>query len=137
MKLVLDSSAALASVLPEPHQAKAKQLLDEFRQGLHELLTPDIFPIEVLNGLAKAERQKRIKGGYPLWLRIMADSPVLHPHFPLLPRAYAISDQTKSAVYDCVYVALGEREGCDVVSADDKLVKNLKGRFGIISLSDL
>ena len=132
MKAVLDSSAALASVLPEPHQAKAIQLLDEFRNGLHDLLAPDIFPIETLNGIAKAERQRRIRNGYALWQGIMSDSPVYHPHFPLLPRAYAISAQTLTAVYDCVYVALAELEGCELVTADDKLVKNLQSTFPFI-----
>jgi predicted nucleic acid-binding protein len=91
MRAVLDSSAALPSVIPEPTTAKAVRLLSEYRQGLHELLAPDIFPLEALNGLAKAERQKRIVPGtaFQLWKAIMVDSPVYHPHFQLLPRAYA------------------------------------------------
>jgi predicted nucleic acid-binding protein len=28
-------------------------------------------------------------------------------------------------VYDCLYVALAEREKCDLVTADEKLVRNL------------
>lgn len=138
MRAVLDSSAALASVLPEPLQAQAIRLLDEFRQGIHELLAPDIFPIETLNGIAKAERQKRIRKGYQLWEGIMVDCPILHPHAPLLPRAYAISDQTKSAVYDCTYVAMAELEGCELVTADDRLVKNLQPTFPfVVHLKDL
>jgi len=124
--------------LPEPHQAKAIQFLDDCRLGLHDLLAPDIYPIETLNGLAKAERQKRIRNAYPLWQGIMADSPVYHPHFALLPRVYAISAQTLSAVYDCVYVCLAEKEGCELVTADDRLVQNLQARFPfVIHLKDL
>ena len=95
MRAVLDSSTALASVLPEPLKPKAIQFLDEFRSGLHDLLAPDIFPIETLNGLAKAERQKRIKQAYSLWQGIMSDCPVLHPHFVLLTRAHEISDEER------------------------------------------
>jgi predicted nucleic acid-binding protein len=138
MKLVLDSSAALP--IPEPDSASAIRLIDEYRQGLHELLAPDIFPVETLNGLTKAERQKRILSGtaFTLWRAIMADSPVYHPHFQLLPRAYAISSATLSAIYDCVYVALAERENCEFVTTDDKLVNNLQGRFPfVIPLSSL
>jgi predicted nucleic acid-binding protein len=138
MRAVIDSSVAIASVLPEPHQAKAIQFLDDFRVGLHDLLAPDIYPIETLNGLAKAERQKRIRNAYPLWQGIMADSPVYHPHFALLPRVYAISAQILSAVYDCVYVCLAEKEGCELVTADDGLVQNLQTRFPfVLHLKDL
>ena len=32
-------------------------------------------------------------------------------------------------MYDCLYVALAEREGCELVTADDKLVKKLGPTF--------
>jgi predicted nucleic acid-binding protein len=47
MKYVLDSSAALPCVLPEKDSAKAIQLRDDARNGVHELLAPDIFPAEI------------------------------------------------------------------------------------------
>ena len=113
---------------------------DEYRQGLHDLLVPDIFPLETLNGLAKAERQNRIPlgSGYALWQTILADAPTFHPHFSLFPRAYAIAAATKVAIYDLLYLALAERESCELVTADDRFVKNLQGRFPfIVHLSTL
>jgi predicted nucleic acid-binding protein len=84
MKYVLDSSAALPWVLPEKHSAKAIQLRDDARTGVHELLGPDIFPAEVFNALLKAERTKRINVGEAkiLYASIAADIPALHPHLP-------------------------------------------------------
>jgi predicted nucleic acid-binding protein len=35
-------------------------------------------------------------------------------------------------VYDCLYVALAEREGCDFITADDRLVKRLQAHFRFI-----
>ncbi len=140
MKYVLDSSAALPSVIAEAVSSKAIRLLDEYRNGLHDLLAPDIYPIETLNGLTKAERQRRIAPGtaFSFWMGLMGRSPTYHAHFPLLARAHAIAASTLSAVYDCVYVALAEREGCEMVSADDRLVRNLQGRFPfVISLASL
>jgi hypothetical protein len=89
MKYVLDSSAALPRVLPEKDSAKAIRLRDEARNGLHELLAPDIFPAEVFNALLKAERTQRINVGEAktLYASIGADIPVLHPYLPLMPRA--------------------------------------------------
>ena len=63
MRYVLDSSVALKWVLPEADSAKALRLRDEYRNGLHELLAPDIFPSVIANGLVSAERQKRIRTG--------------------------------------------------------------------------
>ena len=50
----------------------------------------------------------------------------------LLLRACAISSQEKIGFYDCLYVALAEREGCELITADDKLVKNLQAQFPFI-----
>jgi predicted nucleic acid-binding protein len=91
MKYILDSSVALKWVLPEQDSANASRLRDEFHVGLHELVAPDIFPIEVGHALAKAERRKTISApdGWSLWQAIMADCPVLAPSIALMPRAYA------------------------------------------------
>src|SRR5437879_3068199 len=60
MRYVLDSTVALKIALPEPDSAKAIQLRDDFRNGIHELLAIDVFPIEVGHALTRAERQRRI-----------------------------------------------------------------------------
>ncbi len=39
---------------------------------------------------------------------------------------------TRHAVYDCVYVALAEAEGCELVTADDKLARTLRPSFPFI-----
>ena len=63
MKYVLDSNVALKWVLPEADDDKAIRIRDEFRQGFHELLSPDVFPIEVAHSLAGAERRGDIQHG--------------------------------------------------------------------------
>jgi predicted nucleic acid-binding protein len=51
--------------------------------------------------------------------------PDLHPYLSLLPRAYELSSQARIGVYDCLYVALAEREGCPLLTADDRLARSL------------
>lgn len=51
-------------------------------------------------------------------------------------RAYDIAAQTRASNYDATYVALAEREGCNLVTADNKLQKALSG-FPIVSLDSL
>jgi predicted nucleic acid-binding protein len=36
------------------------------------------------------------------------------------------------SVYDCLYVALAERESCELVTADDQLVRKLRPQFPFI-----
>ncbi len=103
-------------------------------------MPPDIFPVETTHSLTRAERQNRITPaqGALLFIDLMNNLPQLHPQLPLLPRAYAISSSLRVGVYDCLYVVLAEREKCELVTADDKLVKNLQPHFPfIIALSSL
>jgi predicted nucleic acid-binding protein len=60
MKYVLDSCVAFKWVGPEADTDKALRLRDDTRAGLHELLAPDVFPVEVAHALTRAERQGRI-----------------------------------------------------------------------------
>jgi hypothetical protein len=46
MKYVVDASVALKWVLPEAQSGKARNLRDDFQNRVHELLAPDIFPVE-------------------------------------------------------------------------------------------
>jgi predicted nucleic acid-binding protein len=134
MTFALDSSVALKWVLPEAYSDKAIRLRDDFHNGAIDLVAPDIFPVETLHALTKAERQKRIVHGtaQALWQSILADCPVLHPHIPLLDRAYEIASAERIGIYDCIHVALAERETCELVTADDKLIKNLQAKFPFI-----
>jgi predicted nucleic acid-binding protein len=134
MKYVLDASVAFKWEVPELNSDKAIRLRDESRAGLRELIAPDFFPVEVAHSMTRAERQGRISpsDGWRLWLGIMADAPILHPYLPLMARAYALSSSIRHGVYDCLYIALAEREGCELVTADDKLVKNLRATFPLI-----
>jgi hypothetical protein len=79
-----------------------------------------------------------VANGWALWLGVMADSPHLVPSIPLMPRAYEISSRMRVGIYDCLYVALAEQEKCELVTADDKLIKNLQAQFPfIVALASL
>lgn len=138
MTYVLDSCVALKWGLPEFDTVKAIQVREDFRQGLHQLLAPDVFPIEVAHHLAKSERRGLIlpgEGSKKL-ADIFTYLPNLDSYMLLLPRAFAIASAARIGVYDCLYVALAEREGCELLTADDRLVRALPG-FPIVSLASL
>jgi predicted nucleic acid-binding protein len=135
MKYVLDACVAVKWVLTEPDSAKAINLRDEFRKGVHELLAPDFVPAEVGHSLARAERKGIITPpqGSIFLADVLCTLPALHPSLPLLPRAFTISSATRSGVFDCLYVALAEQEGCQLVTADLRLLANLQTLFPFIA----
>jgi predicted nucleic acid-binding protein len=55
MKCVLDANVALKWVLRERDSDKSRQLLVDYQQQIHDLLAPDIFPIEVAHALRGCE----------------------------------------------------------------------------------
>jgi predicted nucleic acid-binding protein len=91
-------------------------------------MAPDVFPVEVAHALAKAERRNLIAPpqGIAFLMDVLSTPPRLIPCLPLLPRAFAIASQAQIGVYDCLYVALAEREGCELLTADERLVRVLQ-----------
>ena|SRR5947209_4975492 len=134
MKYVLDSSVALKWVLQEVDSSKADALRRAFQTGLHELLAPDVLPIECAHALSRAERKNIIQPpqGYRHLLNILSTPPRLYSYLPLLDRAFEISSATRQGTYDCLYIALAERERCELVTADIKLVNSLQRRFPML-----
>lgn len=140
MRCVIDSSVAFKWAVAEADSDKAVELRDGLRNGAHELLAPDIFPIELAHALTRAERQGRISvsDATHLLADLLKTAPVLHSSLRLLPRAVELSSLIRVGVYDCLYVALAEREACDLVTADRRLVNVLQSMFPfIVDLSTL
>src|SRR5947207_899230 len=134
-RYVIDSSVAFQWAVSEPDSAKALQLRDDYRNAVRELLAPDPFVPEIGNALVVAERHGRIPAGVgaQLYRDILQSRPILYASLPdLAPRAHAISVSSVAGVYDCLYVALAEREGCEFVTVDIKLAKNLGKQFPFI-----
>ncbi len=134
MRYVLDSNISLKWVLTEADSDKARLLRTEFQNGIHELIAPDVFPVEVAHGLAKAERRGVIpqNDADRLLTNVLSSPPRFHPYLPMLKRALDIASPARIGVYDCLYVALAEREGCELLTADDRLVRTLQATFAFI-----
>ena len=104
------------------------------------MIAPDMFPTEMCNILMILERSGKINPGdaHLFFRHLLSELPPLFPAIPLLPRALEIAKQSRPTVYDCLHVALAEREGCELVTADDKLVKAVQPTLPlVVSLSSL
>jgi len=139
MKLVLDASVGLKFALNEPGADKARKLQDEFRRGVHEFLAPDVFPAEVGHALTRAERKRIIPEGqaWMLFADVLDPAPVLYPSMPLMARAIELSSQTRTSLYDCLYLVLTEDHGCELVTADTKLVRAFQASGKVIAPATL
>jgi predicted nucleic acid-binding protein len=89
MKYVIDASVAFKWQVPEPNSDKALQLRTDYENGVHELLAPDIFPIEIGHALTRSERQKRIPVGTAVSLLadVLQNLPALHDSLHCAPSA--------------------------------------------------
>lgn len=140
MKFVVDSSVGFKWVIDEELSDKARKLRDDYITGVHALLAPEVFPVEIAHALTRAERQKRItppESGV-LLAEVLKTLPIQSRSLPLLLRATEISSAMRVGVYDCLYVSLAEKKRCRFVTADDKLIQNLQQDFPfIVSLESL
>jgi predicted nucleic acid-binding protein len=130
MNDIFDSCVALKWIFHENGSDKARTFREQYQNSIINLLAPDAFPIEVAeraNRITPAEGERSLK-------TMLVLLPVLQDSLSLLPRAYELSSQHRIGVYDCLYVALAEREGCELVTADDRLVTSLGTQFPISSL---
>jgi predicted nucleic acid-binding protein len=125
VKYVIDTSVDIKTYVQEQDSGKAIRLRDDYHQGVHQLVAADIFPTEMCNVLMILERAGRIKPGEAdvFFRHCLNEIPPLLPAIPLLPRALEVAKQFRQTVYDCLYIALAEREGCELVTADDRLVR--------------
>lgn len=124
MKYILDASVALKWVLSEADSPIANQLRDEFKHRVHQFLAPDTLPVEIAHALTRAERKGLIPKGQAavLFADVVTPAPDLHSRIDFLAGAIDISSDVRIGVFDCLYVALSEREQCPVVTADQRLI---------------
>jgi predicted nucleic acid-binding protein len=74
--------------------------------------------------LTRAERKGVVQVGKAITLLgdVMSTRPDLEPYLTLIPRAVDLSSTLRTGVYDCLDIALAEREHCKVVTADQHLL---------------
>jgi predicted nucleic acid-binding protein len=138
MKYILDASIGIKWVMNEVDSAPARRVRDAFRNQAYELIAPDSFPLEAAHALTKAARRGIVTDAPQLWVDLMLDSPRLIPSVPLMLRALSIAAKARIGVYDCLYVVVAERENCELVTADARLLNSLQPTFPfIISLASV
>ncbi len=135
MTWVIDASVALKWVIPEVLSDKA----DRLRAGDDEILAPDLLLVEVANALWKKAMSREISPPEAdRAFELVSESGIdLRPTVPLLTRAMEIARRLDHPVYDCVYLALADREQASFVTADRRLLRRVPSRTFRVAVVDL
>ncbi len=129
--LVVDSSVAVKWFSPEPYSTEAREILDQYRNGLISFLAPDLINAEfgniiwkkhVYQGLAASDAQSIVNDFRALQFTFV-------PGAMLLDDAYRLAVKHQRTVYDSIYLALSLREGCRFVTADERFVNAIGSLF--------
>lgn len=134
MRLVVDHSVAAKWYFHDADYLKAQDLRWNFFQRMHELLAPATFSADCADALVQAERKKVIDPGEAAVSidDLIAVGIPLHPSVPLLARATAIAMATELTVHASLYIALAEREQCQLLTAGQKVIRNTRKHFSFI-----
>jgi predicted nucleic acid-binding protein len=118
---VVDASIAVKWVIPEVLSEQA----DRVRDSDDDVLAPDLLLVEVANALWRKTVAREItprEADTALGL-VRRSGVDLHPTEPLLSRAMDLARRLNHPIYDCVYLALAERERARFVTADQRLLR--------------
>ena len=132
MIAVLDASVALKwQFEDEKVTSAAMALLEDFVEGKVELITPTLFPYEILNAINVAIHRKRIEeeAGYRAMNYITSLGIELRSFENLIGNAFYMARQYTLSSYDCAYLALAEKEKCDFFTGDKKLFNSIRNRL--------
>ncbi|MGH7477253.1 MAG: type II toxin-antitoxin system VapC family toxin [Longimicrobiales bacterium] len=130
--VVVDASAALKLVLPEPATELVAARIERSARDGTTLLVPDLFWAEVANALWKRTRHAGDEG----LSGAEADERLAHllsgpfrsePVRSLAAVALLIALDTGVTAYDGAYLALAEQRDTVVLTADSRLARQLAG----------
>ena len=123
MIIVIDASVAAKWFFQEEHSDAALSLLG----NPFELKAPDFLYLELENLLCKRTRRKELSISEALEMEDEIRSMPIssYPSAELRDRAFELALETKSSVYDCLYLTLAETLDGRMVTADGKFFQAL------------
>jgi predicted nucleic acid-binding protein len=116
-------------------QRQADKLLRDFLADKVDLIAPDLIVAEVGNVLW---HRSILRGDISAiqasesFANFLAIPLGLQPSSTIAVAAFTLAAETRHRIYDMLYVALAQRNGCEFVTADEKLVNKLGGAFPFI-----
>jgi predicted nucleic acid-binding protein len=128
---VVDSSVVVKWFLPEPSRQEALRLLRLYRDDKIKLIAPTLLMSEVANVLSKRVRRglTTVSMAMDAYRLLKINAPLLVDDRLVIDEAMTLALGSGQAVYDCLYLALALRRGCDLITADLKFYAAVNTRF--------
>jgi predicted nucleic acid-binding protein len=132
--VVVDTNVAVKWVLKEPDSGIAQALLAEWIDKEITLLAPGLFAYEMANILYKNVRKGEIsleRAKYALSKVLLSELELDFSQDPYLStRAIELANKYGlPATYDAHFLALAEREGCELWTADSRMWRTVQGKI--------
>ena len=125
-KIVVDASVAYKWYAEETWTPEARSMIDDYQNGYLDIASVSLMPFEVLNALRYAPEVSLVD------LQTVAES-LEKLCLDIRPLEGELSKRTMDnalrygiTVYDSSYLSLGELEGVDVYTADEKLLRKAR-----------
>ena len=136
---VLDASVAAKWFVREggADQGLALFIRERYMAGRCRLLMPEFGLLEITNALRFSARAKEAEVASALELLHDLHLEIHQLSWDLLRKANAIAWAYKIAIYDATYIALAEIVGFPLLTADEALLKTMKGHSIVLRLRDL
>jgi predicted nucleic acid-binding protein len=131
----VDSNVAVALIIPGASSPRAAALIAAQRRAVEPIVAVDLLGYEVTNTMRQHVRAgllslDQAREALTLLPTLGIE---LHPAADLHDRALVIASEAGSgATYDAHYVALAEALGCDLWTADQRLVNALSARYPFV-----
>lgn len=137
MSLVVDSSMALTWCFEDERTPAAEALLDQVAEN--GAVAPTLWPLEVLNGLAMAERRGRVDAARRQRLAgFLRDLPIVLDH-ETAAQAWTVTahlaERCRLTLYDAAYLELAQRLNLPLATLDQDL-RAAAGSLGVPLVGD-
>ncbi len=135
VKFVIDASVALKWQFKDESETEASmQMLTDFIEGKVSIFSPTLFIYEVVSAIHIAISRNRIteNEGIEIIRDILGIGVVLADFSGLEENTLHIARRYKRSVYDCAYLALAQKEGCNFYTGDKRLFNSLKNRLPLV-----
>src|ERR1700675_1761037 len=130
-RTVVDASVVVKWILPEPSRPAALRLLQHYKGEAIKLFAPALLISEVCNAFCKRVRRgaMSVPAANEAHELLKIYSPVLVDDRDLMDEAMTLAFTTGQALYDCLYLALAQRQSCDLITADGNFCAAVRESF--------
>lgn len=138
-RYVLDASVAAKWFTRhhEPDRDKAIALRALHESGRCQLVVPDFALLEIANAVRFSQRAEEADATEALGLLEKLRLSIERVDWDVLRKSSAIAWAYQISLYDAAYVALAERLGFPLLTADEAMIRKLKGHSIVLRLGSI